>query len=189
MLLRRNQIESDDITDLNVGGSILEEPKIINDVIDDRRTEISVNDTRVKTEEIGTIFALTSFPLEDLIHFPAKPFKKFRSYSITKQRWAGYITAVKGDKFTSILRDYKGKLPDIEVEFSKDDVPESDKDLIRENMFFDWVMEKEKDESGTVRNTDYLLFMRLPAWRKRELEQESDIVNEFDNWLQQAHEK
>ena len=111
------------------------------------------------------------------------PLPSSSNYSIILKKWNGYIENINGQEFTAVLTDPLGKSPDIRASFSIDEVSEGDRDLVTENALFDWVVSRDRKSHGQVENKDFLIFKRLPMWKKSDLDSRSTKVEAFDAWL------
>jgi len=105
------------------------------------------------------------------------------SHSILLKKWHGYIEKINGQEFTAILTDPLGTDSDIRATFSINEVSEGDRDLVVENAIFDWVISRDRKFHGQIENKDYLIFKRLPMWKKIDLDTESAKVDAFNAWL------
>jgi hypothetical protein len=85
--------------------------------------------------------------------------------------WEGLVQEVKEDSFFARLRNVKGAPAEYEeyAEFSIDEVPLGDRDLLLKGAIFRWVVGLES-RSGTRQRYSRIVFRRLPAWTQRSLE-------------------
>lgn len=88
------------------------------------------------------------------------------------QEWEGYVTEVKKDSFIARLIDVtKGASTEGEVaEFSLSEIREDHLSLIVEGAVFRWVIGYLRSVSGEKQRISDLVFRRLPAWTKRDID-------------------
>lgn len=86
------------------------------------------------------------------------------------QEWEGRVTSVADDHFTARLVDLTAG-NDYETEegdFQLAEISESDRDLLRENAVFRWIIGY-RYHGGTKERFARIVFRRLPAWSALEL--------------------
>lgn len=84
--------------------------------------------------------------------------------------WEGSVLQKHGDMFVARLVDTKGKHSDEEAEFSIEEVPKSDRDLIDAGAVFYWTIGFWDSISGLRSRVSQIRFRRLPVWSPLELE-------------------
>jgi hypothetical protein len=106
-------------------------------------------------------------------------------YSLAQKEWRGYVENVSEEdgEFTAVLKDKSGKESDIRVDFAIDEVSDGDRDLIVEGALIRWIIGKERKVNGQIKNNDYIIFPRFPVWKKEELNENSFVVKDFNDWL------
>lgn len=84
--------------------------------------------------------------------------------------WEGAVLQKNGDMFVARLVDTKGKHSDEEAEFSVEEVPKSDRDLIDSGAVFYWTVGFWDSIGGLRSRISQIRFRRLPVWSPAELE-------------------
>ncbi len=79
--------------------------------------------------------------------------------------WEGYIESIDEEEFSLRMVNVRSKsaLPVDQATFSKDEVSEYDRSLLREGAIVRWVIGRERLPTGQIRNVSELYFRRLPA--------------------------
>lgn len=79
--------------------------------------------------------------------------------------WEGYVESVGESEFFVKMTNVRSKspLPTDQASFSKDDVSEQEKHLLKEGAIVRWVIGRERLPTGQVRKVSELYFRRLPA--------------------------
>lgn len=145
-----------------------------------KKTEDSLNEQLDPTSSASELISEEAIMPIDLFELTSPTFS---SHSIVLKKWNGYIVNIEREEFTAILTDPLGKSPDIKASFSIDEVAEGDRDLVVENALFDWVISRERKLHGQIENKDFLIFKRLPMWKKSDLDAKSAKVDAFNAWL------
>ncbi len=98
-------------------------------------------------------------------------------YSRVKHQWEGCITKVLEKKF---LADLVNEDEDeLIAEFDIDDVSEDDKELIQVNNIFYWSIGHRTTQGNQRINEEIIIFRRLPAWRKFDINKPSEKAKKF----------
>lgn len=89
------------------------------------------------------------------------------------QQWEGTVAEVRSDEFVATLRDLEdpGDPARLEAVFGREEVAGGDEHLLMEGAVFVWTIGRKKSPWGQIENVDFIRFLRLPAWTRRELQQ------------------
>jgi len=102
-------------------------------------------------------------PIQDLVfqshHVQSKP-----TLTPTAE-WEGYVESISDDEFFVVMTNVRSasSLPTDQAVFSKDDVNEYERSLLREGAILRWIIGRERLPTGQVRKVSELYFRRLPA--------------------------
>ena len=79
--------------------------------------------------------------------------------------WEGFVENIGDDEFAVVMVNVHSKstLPTDQAVFSKDDINEHDRSLLREGAIVRWIIGRERRPSGQIRKVSELHFRRLPA--------------------------
>jgi hypothetical protein len=89
------------------------------------------------------------------------------------QEWEGYVLSVDKDDFSARLLDITSNAP-IEqeiAEFSKSELSVKDLYLLQEGAVFRWIIGNQITRGGQKRRVSQIVFRRLPAWTKSEIDE------------------
>ncbi len=89
---------------------------------------------------------------------------------LTLQKWECSVLEVNEDSFTARLIDQTNQGPDEEAEFSLEEVPLADLELVKPGAVFYWNIGYSDSLSGQRTRVSIIRFRRLPVWRADELE-------------------
>ncbi len=97
------------------------------------------------------------------------------------QEWEGYVVTIEKEVFTAHLVD-KTRLsdrPEEVVEFPLSDIRNDDRELLVPGAIFRWSVGYQ-DSYGTKERVSRIVFRRLPAWTKKELDlQTNEFAKQF----------
>ena len=101
------------------------------------------------------------------------------------QEWEGYVVAVTKENFTARLLDITTgrRTEDEEAEFPLEELSDADRQHVRVGSVFRWTVGHRRLPSGTKERVSLIVFRRLPAWTRRELEQNSHQAEAIANIL------
>ncbi len=79
--------------------------------------------------------------------------------------WEGYVESIDDDTFSVIMTNVRSDsaLPTDQAVFSKDDINEHERSLLREGAILRWIIGRERLPTGQIRKVSELYFRRLPA--------------------------
>lgn len=132
--------------------SIFNSPQI--DIEDD------INDTHSRAGYDCFEEALTSITKKEPI----------QSSFIAEQEWEGYVTNIDTSYFHAQLIDLTTKGIEEETKFELAEVSPNNRELLKEGAIFRWSIGYERLKGGTKKRSSSIVFRRLPAWSKREIE-------------------
>lgn len=86
--------------------------------------------------------------------------------------WEGYVDSVGPDKFKARLVDVRVPHAEehVQAEFDCNELNAMDLAALRPGAVFRWVIGYERSESGTKRRVSQIVFRRLPAWSRAEIQ-------------------
>lgn len=100
-----------------------------------------------------------------------------REYSRVKHQWEGCITKVLEKTFLADLVNEDDD--ELTAKFDIDDVSEDDKELIQVNNIFYWSIGHRTTQGNQRINEEIIIFRRLPAWRKFNINKPSEKAKKF----------
>ena len=79
--------------------------------------------------------------------------------------WEGYVESISDEEFFVVMTNVRSNssLPTDQAVFSKDDINEHERSLLREGAIVRWIIGRERLPTGQVRKVSELYFRRLPA--------------------------
>lgn len=161
-----------------IGGSIIR--RLVRKTQEGKKIEDCLNeDTDTTASARESLSEVDIMPKKDFTFTATIP----TSHSLILKKWHGYIEKIDGQEFTAILTDPLGTDSDIRATFSINEVSEGDRDLVVENALFDWVISRDRKSHGQIENKDFLIFKRLPMWKKSDLNTKSAKVDKLNAWL------
>lgn len=95
------------------------------------------------------------------------------------QKWEGQVTEVDDSTFTAVLLDIQEPSVEEEAEFDFEEVSRGDLDLVAPGAVFYWSVGYRTEPSGERSRSSVLVFRRLPAWSKRDVQRAADRVKEL----------
>lgn len=125
----------------------------------------------------ANLIAEEKAPLVRQIALSAAPASQFEQLKL----WEGTVTEIGETEFVATLRDL-GDQEDpsrIEAVFDVKEVSPGDQHLLALGAVFTWTIARETSIDGQVRNVDFMRFLRLPAWSRREVESVRRRAEEF----------
>jgi hypothetical protein len=95
-----------------------------------------------------------------------------RSVITALQEWEGYVLTVYDGIFSARLLDLtaNAKIEQEIAEFNVSDISRDDFQLLQEGAVFRWIIGNQITRGGQKRRVSQIIFRRLPAWTKREIE-------------------
>lgn len=114
-----------------------------------------------------------SLPSYDFAHKEITSREKkeaIQSSFIAEQEWEGYVTRIDDDYFYAQLLDLTNHGVEEEAQFERSEVSPNHDALLKEGALFRWSIGYERLRGGTRRRSSSIVFRRLPAWSKREIE-------------------
>ncbi len=107
-----------------------------------------------------------------------------RTRSEILQQWEGEVRTVDADEFTAVIRDLgSAHAPEEEVTLAREEVSDGDLQLVQPGAIFYWAVGYRISPGGQKTRTSELLFRRLPAWSRRQLERARERAREFERVL------
>ena len=84
------------------------------------------------------------------------------------EEWEGYVESIDKNEFFVVLTNVRSKssLPTDQAVFSKDDINEHERPLLKEGAIVRWIIGREHLPTGQIRKVSELYFRRLPAHTK-----------------------
>jgi len=90
---------------------------------------------------------------------------------ISLQKWCGAVVEVRGSEFDAELRDQTDRTRPRELAtFALDEISDGDRSLLQVGAVFYWSIGYEVTPAGQRNTVSTIIFRRLPAWTKREIE-------------------
>jgi len=95
--------------------------------------------------------------------------------------WEGYIESVDEEEFSVRMVNVRSKsvLPVDQATFSKNEVSEYDRSLLRKGAIVRWIIGRERLPTGKIRNVSELYFRRLPAYSEKDYRRAYEKVGTF----------
>lgn len=93
-----------------------------------------------------------------------------QSSFIAEQEWEGYVSHFDDKYFYAQLSDLTTPGIEEEAQFELDEISPIHRDLLKEGAIFRWSIGYERMMGGTRKRVSSIVFRRLPAWTKREIE-------------------
>ena len=114
--------------------------------------------------------------------------KEKTAYSLITQKWEGQIISVNGDvngkgTFTAHLVRLDAESASIKLEFDSSEIAKNERHLISDNMCFYWIIGTESKRGGTPKNTECIIFRRMPNWKNFDVNEPSKVVDDFHKIL------
>jgi hypothetical protein len=96
------------------------------------------------------------------------------------QEWEGYVTEICDETFIAHLVDLTARKTRAEeqIEIELDEISDDDRELLRPGAIFRWSIGYQKHH-GTKKKVSQIVFRRLPAWIRSELEAAKNEANEL----------
>ena len=111
-----------------------------------------------------------NIPVEHIVppmhHAGIGPYQVQRTPTLTPTaEWEGHVESIGEDDFVVVMSNVRSKstLPTDQAVFSKDDISEHQRPLLREGAIVRWIIGRERLPSGQIRKIAELYFRRLPA--------------------------
>jgi hypothetical protein len=102
------------------------------------------------------------------------------------QQWEGTVIGIEDESIIVRLRDLAGsEVPEKRATISRDEVSDSDHNLIRVGAIFYWVVGYRIELHGQKSIVSTVKFRRLPSWTRRELKRVEDRASEFDIFFEE----
>ena len=95
-----------------------------------------------------------------------EPYQVQRAPTLTPTaEWEGHVESIGEDDFFVVMTNVRSKsaLPTDQAVFSKDDISEHQRPLLKEGAIVRWIIGRERLPSGQIRKISELYFRRLPA--------------------------
>lgn len=110
--------------------------------------------------------------LSQLFPPPRRQRREFQSTFSALQEWEGYVLSVSAETFSARLIDLTEckEYEEEEIDFPLADLSDSDLKELRLGAIFRWAIGYRRTRGGTKERISKVVFRRLPAWTKRELE-------------------
>lgn len=101
------------------------------------------------------------------------------------QEWEGYVVEVAKDFFTARLVDLTagGHVEEEEGNFPLAELSDADRRQVRPGAVFRWTIAYRRAPGGTKQRVSLMVFRRLPAWTRRELERSRREAGEWASAL------
>jgi hypothetical protein len=102
--------------------------------------------------------------------------------SLLLQEWEGYVTEVASDTFAANLmeiRPEKSDLADESADFLISDLSDSDRKMLRPGAIFRWTIGYEFYRGEPRKRVSKIVFRRLPAWSRQDLQRAKARANEL----------
>lgn len=116
-------------------------------------------------------YSLSSYEIEHQENTSRDKKEAIQSSFIAEQEWEGYVTRIDSDFFYAQLLDLTNQGIEEEAQFELSEVSPNHDELLKEGALFRWSIGYERLRGGTRRRSSSIIFRRLPAWSKRELEE------------------
>ena len=100
-----------------------------------------------------------------------EPYQTQRTPTLTPTaEWEGHVESIGEEDFFVVMTNVRSKssLPTDQAVFSKDDIGEHQRPLLREGAIVRWIIGRERLPSGQIRKISELYFRRLPAHTKED---------------------
>jgi hypothetical protein len=135
---------------------------------------------------------ITDLPLEERLRRPItpKPLSR-RDHVIINQEWEGYVEEVHGASFTAFLVNKTLHIRE-RTTFEFEEINDFDKDLVQPGNVFYWTLGYRVRPSGQRESASAVIFRRLPAWTKRDIERglaSAEETFEVFDWPEEAVEQ
>ncbi len=164
-------IETEPRTEINIENSVKGSvSQVLNSNYEWRHFQSDDNNSMVRgTSDLEIDFQPTEENLQfaevaSTSQFANEPIKNARSLTPIVE-WEGYIESIGNDDFCVRMVDVRSKspLPTDHATFSKNDINEHDRQLLKEGAIVRWVIGRERLPTGEIRNVSELYFRQLPA--------------------------
>lgn len=101
------------------------------------------------------------------------------------QEWEGYVTEIREDTFVARLIDVSASqnVEEEVADFLISDLSHDDLFLLKEGAVFRWVIGYQRRRSGQKIRASQIVFRRLPAWSKRDLQRSQAHARELSSRL------
>lgn len=96
---------------------------------------------------------------------------RIQSSFVAEQEWQGYVTSFDDQFFYARLLDLTTQGVEEDAQFEIEDISTNHRSLLKEGAIFRWSIGYERLMGGTKRRISSIVFRRLPAWTKKELEE------------------
>ncbi|PYS47784.1 MAG: hypothetical protein DMG13_26990 [Acidobacteria bacterium] len=132
------------------------------------------------------ILPLQELPLSDnrvaepvIFLIPEQPKVSFHFQVL--QQWEGTVVEVQDESIVVRLRDLAtSETAEKRATISKDEVSDSDQDLVKLGAVFYWIIGYRIELHGQKSMVSTIKFRRLPSWTRRELKRVEERASEFD---------
>lgn len=121
-------------------------------------------------ESANDTYALSNYDIEQEVITSRDKKEAIQSSFIAEQEWEGYVTKIDSSYFYAQLLDLTTRGIEEEAKFELSEVSPNHSELLKEGALFRWSIGYERLRGGTRRRSSSIVFRRLPAWSKRELE-------------------
>ena len=107
------------------------------------------------------------------------------------KNWEGVVTAVENSVFFASMRltSSDSKVADAEFEIDMDNVPEGDRDLVRDGAVFYLTVGIRHPLGEKSQKTTRIVFRRMPRWSDRDIERAESAATDLWQRLQPGSDK
>lgn len=112
--------------------------------------------------------------------------QRIQSSFVAEQEWEGFVTDFDEKNFYARLIDLTNKGIEENAQFEAEDISPADRELLKEGAIFRWSIGYERLTGGTKRRISSIVFRRLPAWSRRDIEaskQEAESLISGIQWI------
>jgi hypothetical protein len=127
---------------------------------------------------------LANIAEQPAIAYPSPRAATIQYHFQTLQQWEGTILEVTDDEIVSHLRSLGPSIPDKRATISRDEISDSDQQLVLVGAVFYWTIGYRIELHGQKSLMSVIRLRRLPTWTRREVEHVDRVASQFDSFFE-----